>query len=132
MKEKYKLISFNEFGDENGKLVAIENSKNIPFDIKRIFYIYGTEENIIRGQHANKISRFVMVCLSGSCEVKVYDMDEKVEEKFKLTTPNQGLYLDRMIWKDMYNFSKDCVLLVLSDSEYIKDEYVYEKEMRKR
>ena len=132
MKEKYKLISFNEFGGENGKLVAIENSKNIPFDIKRIFYIYGTEENTIRGQHANKISRFVMICLSGSCEVKVYDMDEKIEEKYKLNTPNQGLYLDRMIWKDMYNFSKDCVLLVLSDSEYIKDEYVYEKEMRKR
>ena len=73
-----------------------------------------------------------MICLSGSCEVKVYDMDEKIEEKYKLNTPNQGLYLDRMIWKDMYNFSKDCVLLVLSDSEYIKDEYVYEKEMRKR
>ena len=127
MKEKYKLISFNEFGDENGKLVAIENSKNIPFDIKRIFYIYGTEENTIRGQHANKISRFVMICLSGSCEVKVYDMDEKIEEKYKLNTPNQGLYLDRMIWKDMYNFSKDCVLLVLSDSEYIKDEYIYIK-----
>ena len=127
MKEKYKLISFNEFGDENGKLVAIENSKNIPFDIKRIFYIYGTEENTIRGQHANKISRFVMICLSGSCEVKVYDMDEKIEEKYKLNTPNQGLYLDRMIWKDMYNFSKDCVLLILSDSEYIKDEYIYKK-----
>lgn len=127
MSEKYKLINFNEFGDESGKLVAIENRKNIPFDIKRTFYIYGIKEGIVRGQHANKISRFVLICLSGSCEVKVYDMEEKIEENFVLDSPKKGLYLDRMIWKDMYNFSKDCVLLVLADSEYIKDEYIYEK-----
>lgn len=127
MNEKYKIINFNEFGDENGKLVAIENSENIPFDIKRVFYIYGTKERIVRGQHANKISRFVLICLSGSCEVKVYDMEEKIEENFVLDSPKKGLYLDRMIWKDMYNFSEDCVLLVLSDSEYMKDEYVYKK-----
>lgn len=127
MSEKYKLINFDEFGDESGKLVAIENSKNIPFDIKRTFYIYGTKEGIVRGQHANKISRFVLICLSGSCEVKVYDLDKKIEENFVLDSPKKGLYLDRMIWKDMYNFSENCVLLVLSDSEYIKDEYIYEK-----
>lgn len=127
MKEKYRLINFNEFGDINGKLIAIENSKNIPFDIKRIFYIYGTKYGIVRGQHANKISRFILICLSGNCEVKVYDMEEKIEEKFVLDSPQKGLYLDRMVWKDMYNFSKDCVLLVLSDSEYIKNEYIYKK-----
>lgn len=127
MKEKYKLINFDEFGDENGKLVAIENNKNIPFDIRRIFYIYGTKNGVVRGQHANRISRFILICLMGSCEVKVYDMKEKIEENFKLDSPTKGLYLDRMIWKDMYNFSEDCVLLVLSDSEYIKDEYIYEK-----
>lgn len=127
MNERYKIINFNEFGDENGKLVAIENSKNIPFEIKRVFYIYGTKENVVRGQHANKISRFVLICLSGSCEVKIYDMEEKIEENFILDSPQKGLYLDRMIWKDMYNFSENCVLLVLSDSEYIKDEYIYEK-----
>ncbi|STO31153.1 WxcM-like, C-terminal [Fusobacterium necrogenes] len=127
MKEKYKLINFDEFGDENGKLVAIENNKNIPFDIRRIFYIYGTKNGVVRGQHANRISRFILICLMGSCEVKVYDMKEKIEENFKLDSATKGLYLDRMIWKDMYNFSEDCVLLVLSDSEYIKDEYIYEK-----
>ena len=60
-------------------------------------------------------------------KVKVYDMEEKIEEKFVLDSPQKGLYLDRMVWKDMYNFSKDCVLLVLSDSEYIKNEYIYKK-----
>lgn len=125
--KKYEIINFNEFGDASGKLVAIENGKNIPFDIKRTFYIYGTKEGIVRGQHANKISRFVLICLSGSCEVRVYDMEEKIEENFILDSPKKGLYLDRMIWKDMHNFSKDCVLLVLSDSEYIKDEYIYKK-----
>lgn len=127
MKKKYEIINFNEFGDNKGKLTVIENSKNIPFDIKRIFYIYGTKEGIIRGQHANKISRFVLICLSGSCEVKVYDINEKKEEIFILDSLTKGLYLDRMVWKDMYNFSENCVLLVLSDSEYIKDEYIYEK-----
>lgn len=127
MNKKYEIINFDEFGDDKGKLIAIENSKNIPFDIKRVFYIYGTKEGVVRGQHANKISRFVLVCLSGSCEVKVYDMKEKIEENFILDSPMKGLYLDRMVWKDMYNFSEECVLLVLSDSEYIKDEYVYEK-----
>ncbi|RHF69174.1 sugar 3,4-ketoisomerase [Fusobacterium mortiferum] len=125
--KRYKIINFNEFGDENGKLIAIENSKHIPFDIKRVFYIYGTKNGVVRGQHANRISRFVLICLSGSCEVKIYDKEEKIEENFILDSPKKGLYLDRMIWKDMYNFSKDCVLLVLSDSEYIKDEYIYEK-----
>lgn len=127
MNEKYKLINFNEFGDESGKLIAIENSENIPFDIKRVFYIYGTKNGVVRGQHANKISRFVLIALSGSCKVRVYDMESKVEEKFLLNTPKIGLYLDKMVWKDMYEFSEDCVLLVLSDSEYIKDEYIYFK-----
>lgn len=127
MNKKYEIINFSEFGDNRGKLTVIENSKNIPFDIKRIFYIYDTKEEVVRGQHANKISRFILICLSGSCEVKVCDLDDKKEDIFILDSPTKGLYLDRMVWKDMYNFSKDCVLLVLSDSEYIKDEYIYEK-----
>lgn len=87
--KRYKIINFNEFGDENGKLIAIENSKHIPFDIKRVFYIYGTKNGVVRGQHANRISRFVLICLSGSCEVKIYDKEEKIEENFILDSPKK-------------------------------------------
>lgn len=120
--KKYKIIDFKELGDLRGKLVVVEGMKDIPFEIKRIFYIYGTKPNVIRGQHANKISRFILINLSGECKVKVND--GKNEEVFILNKPNQGIYLDRMVWKDMYDFSEDSILLVLSDSEYINDEYI--------
>lgn len=120
--KKYKIIDFKELGDLRGKLVVIEGTKDIPFEIKRIFYIYGTRSDVIRGQHANKISRFILINLSGECKVKVND--GKNEEVFILNKPNQGIYLDRMVWKDMYDFSEDSILLALSDSEYISDEYI--------
>lgn len=120
--KKYKIIDFKELGDLRGKLVVVEGMKDIPFEIKRIFYIYGTRPDVIRGQHANKISRFILINLSGECKVKVND--GKNEEVFILNKPNQGIYLDRMVWKDMYDFSDDSILLALSDSEYINDEYI--------
>lgn len=120
--KKYKIIDFKELGDLRGKLVVVEGMKDIPFEIKRIFYIYGTKPDVIRGQHANKVSRFILINLSGECKVKVND--GKNEEVFILNKPNQGIYLDRMVWKDMYDFSEDSILLALSDSEYISDEYI--------
>lgn len=122
MKKKYELLEFQELGDERGQLVVIENLKDIPFEIKRIFYIYGTKPNIIRGQHANKISRFVLINLAGKCKIKVNDGEN--EEIIILDKPHCGVYLDRMVWKDMYDFSEDSILLVLSDSVYLKDEYI--------
>lgn len=92
--------------------------KDIPFEIKRIL----TKPYVIRGQHANKVSRFILINLSGECKVKVND--GKNEEVFILNKPSQGIYLDRMVWKDMYDFSEDSILLALSDSEYISDEYI--------
>lgn len=120
--KKYKLLEFPELGDERGHLVVIENLKDIPFEIKRIFYIYGTKPNVVRGQHANKISRFVLINLCGSCKIKVNDGEN--EEIIILDKPHHGIYLDRMVWKDMYDFSEDSILLVLSDSVYLKDEYI--------
>lgn len=127
--KKYKIIDFKELGDLRGKLVVVEGMKDIPFEIKRIFYIYGIRPDVIRGQHANKISRFILINLSGECKVKVND--GKNEEVFILNKPNQGIYLDRMVWKDMYDFSDDSILLALSDSEYISDEYIKDIEEMK-
>ncbi len=130
MEKKYKLLEFPELGDERGHLVVIENLKNIPFEIKRIFYIYGTKPDVIRGQHANKISRFVLINLCGSCKIKVNDGEN--EEIIILDKPHHGIYLDRMVWKDMYDFSEDSILLVLSDSVYLKDEYIRDINLLKK
>lgn len=118
----YWQIDFHELGDERGKLVVAESFGKIPFNIKRIFYIYGSDYDVIRGQHANKNSEFVLINVAGSCEVKV-DTGKK-EQIFYLNKPNKGLYINKMVWKDMYNFSKDSVLLVLSNTVYDAKEYI--------
>lgn len=120
--EKCEIINFRESGDQNGKLIAIEGNKNIPFDIKRIFYIYGSNSDAIRGQHANRDSEFVLINVSGKCAIKL--KDGKNERIVYLDKPNKGLYIPRMVWKDMYDFSKDSVLLVLANTYYNKDEYI--------
>lgn len=122
LKEECKLIEFVERGDSNGKLVAIESSKDVPFEIKRIFYIYGTTPDTVRGRHANKKSEFVLVNLKGSCKVRLYDDSE--EYIVTLDKPNVGVYVPKMVWKDMYDFSKESLLLVLSNEHYDEIEYV--------
>lgn len=131
--ELYKELYFDELGDERGHLVVAEFPHNIPFVIKRIFYIYGSDRNIVRGKHANRKSEFVLINVSGSCKVKVDTGKEK--KIINLDKPHKGLYLNKMIWKDMYDFSDDSVLLVLSNIAYDSDEYIrdydeYLKEMR--
>jgi len=120
--ELYKELNFNELGDERGRLVIAEVPLNIPFDIKRIFYIYDTKGEIIRGQHANLNSEFVLINLCGKCKVK---LDTGKEQKIvELDRPHKGLYLNKMVWKDMYDFSDDSILLVLSSHVYDANEYI--------
>lgn len=104
-------------------LVALENQANSPFDIKRAFYIFNVPNGVERGNHANKYSKFLFIALSGSCKIMLDNSFTQI--KFTLDSPKQGLYIDNMIWKKMYDFSPDCVLLVLSDCYYDKDEYLY-------
>lgn len=118
----YKVINIEEFGDERGKLAVVENSKNIPFDIKRIFYVYGVTDGKSRGNHANINSKFFMICLNGSCKVKINNGSQ--EEMVVLDTPCKGVFINSGTWKEMFDFSRDSVLLVLSDSFYDKDEYI--------
>ena len=119
---KFGMIDFKIFGDNRGKLAVFENGNNLPFDLKRIFYSYDLPFNAIRGCHANRKSKFVLISVSGSCQVKVDDGINK--QDFLLDTPEKGLFLDRMVWKEMYNFSEDNVLLVLSDQLYDSEEYI--------
>ena len=120
------IIEFPELGDERGHLVVAESMKNIPFDIKRIFYIYGSDNSVIRGQHANEFSQFMLINVAGKSKVKI-DYGDDNFEVFDLNKPNIGLFIPRMVWKDMYDFSNDSVLLCLSDTIYNASEYIRDK-----
>jgi dTDP-4-dehydrorhamnose 3,5-epimerase-like enzyme len=122
----YKLYTLKNFGDERGSLIPIEEGNNVDFDVRRAFYIYGTTPGTVRGAHANKYSEFLMVVVSGSCKVLVDNGLKK--EVINLNQPNQALYLNKMIWKEMYDFSSDAVLLVLSNEKYNENEYIREYE----
>jgi dTDP-4-dehydrorhamnose 3,5-epimerase-like enzyme len=133
LSEQYKLIYFKDLGDERGNLVVIEGEgMDIPFDIKRVFYIYGSDATVVRGQHANRETEFLLVNVKGSSKVKVDNGTDS--EVIVLDRPGMGLYIPPMLWKDMYDFSPDSVLLVLASrhydgKEYIRDYQEYLKEI---
>ena len=122
IKDQYKILEFGDLGDERVKLVVVEGAMDIPFEIKRVFYIYGSDSSVIRGQHANRDSEFVLINVSGSSKVRVDNGFE--EEIIELNRPRMGLYLPTMVWKDMYDFSEDSVLLVLANTHYDGNEYI--------
>lgn len=123
MKEEVRMLEFPQRGDERGQMVVVEGMQDIPFEIKRIFYIYGSDSDVVRGQHANRRSQFVLINVSGKSKVKVRD-GKGNEAVFSLNRPHTGIYLPKMIWKDMYDFSEDSVLLVLASEHYDAEEYI--------
>lgn len=122
LEEKCKILYFNDLGDERGKLVVVEGEQAIPFKIERVFYIYDSDSSVVRGEHANRESEFVLINVSGTSKVRV--TDGKEEMIISLDKPMMGLYIPKMIWKDMYDFSKDSVLLVLASTHYDGTEYI--------
>lgn len=122
MIENCRYLEFDQKGDERGHLVVVEAMKDVPFDIKRIFYIYGSDKDVIRGNHANQLSEFVLINVSGSSKIKV--KDGKKEKIFSLDRPHTGVYIPKMVWKEMYDFSIDSVLLVISSELYHPEEYI--------
>lgn len=126
LKEKCPIIEFKDLGDERGKLVVVEGGVNIPFDIARVFYIYGSDKTIVRGQHANRDSEFVLINVAGKSKVRITDTKEELI--VELNKPMMGVYIPKMIWKDMYDFSSDSVLLVLASTHYDAKEYIRDYE----
>lgn len=118
-----RTLEFPQFGDERGHLVVVEGLKDIPFEIRRIFYIYGSQSDVVRGKHANRRSEFVLINVAGSSKVRAKD-GKGNELIFSLNRPHTGIYLPRMIWKEMYDFSEDSILLVLSSEVYDSQEYI--------
>ena len=117
-----KTIDFKILGDERGALVALENNKNIPFEIKRVYYIYGTVAGVRRGFHAHKALKQVAICLTGTCKFLLDDGKNK--EIVELNKKTEGLLIESMVWREMFDFSADCVLMVLADELYDEADYV--------
>jgi dTDP-4-dehydrorhamnose 3,5-epimerase-like enzyme len=116
------LISFKTLGDERGSLIALEENYNTPFAIKRVYYIFDTKEGVRRGFHAHIDLKQIAICVKGSC---TFVLDNgKNREEIVLDSPDSGLLIEGLVWREMYNFSPDCVLLVLASEHYDEDDYI--------
>jgi len=117
-----KWIDFPEFSDSRGNLIAIEENKNIPFEIKRVYYIYATERGTSRGFHAHKTLQQVAVCIAGHCTMLLDNGKEQA--RVILNSPGKGIFIGNMIWREMHDFSPDCILLVFADNHYNASDYI--------
>ena len=117
-----KKYLFQQHGDARGMLVAVEQQKDIPFEIKRDYYIYATRPDVRRGFHAHKTLKQVLICVHGSCKILLDDGMDR--ENIVLDKPYEGLHVPKGIWREMYDFSPDAVLLVLASDMYNEDDYI--------
>ncbi len=120
--KEFEFDVLTDSASSRGSLVALEEKINIPFELKRVFYIYNLNSFASRGAHAHKISNQILICVNGSCEVLLDDGKEN--RSILLNKPNKGILQENMIWGEMYNFSKDCILMVLSDTHYDANDYI--------
>ena len=118
----YELMNFQTLGDERGSLIAIEEGYNAPFEIKRVYYIFDTKKGVIRGYHAHINLKQIAIAVKGSCTF-VIDNGKKREE-ILLDNPNKGLLIEGLIWREMKDFSEDCVLLVIASEHYDENDYI--------
>jgi len=119
---KKNLLSFSIIGDERGNLVSLEELKNVPFAIKRIYYLYDLQRNFPRGFHAHKNLQQVLICIKGSCNVLLDNGQER--QSYHLDQPHFSLFIDRMIWHEMHDFSDECVLVVIASDYYDENDYI--------
>lgn len=113
---------FQSLEDERGSLVILEALKHVPFEIKRMYYIFGVSEEQRRGFHAHKRLMQMAFVIKGSCKMLMDDGAKKVE--VTLNSAKEGLLIEPMVWHEMYGFSGDCVLMVLADEQYDEEDYV--------
>lgn len=119
---KVKKYPFQVHGDERGQLIAIEELKETPFEIKRIYYMFDTKENVRRGYHSHRSLEQILVCVHGSCKIVFDDGYERKE--FVLDRPDEGIYVGPNIWREMFDFSADAVLMVLASQPYDEKDYI--------
>ena len=117
-----RLITLALRGDERGRLVAIEENSDVPFAIARVYYVYATTPGTTRGLHAHRALNQLAVAVAGSCTMLLDDGARRVA--MRLDDPAAGLTLGPMIWREMSDFSPDCVLMVLADAAYDEADYI--------
>ncbi|WP_044411491.1 sugar 3,4-ketoisomerase [Thiomicrospira microaerophila] len=117
-----KTISLKPLGDERGSLIALEGNKNVPFNIKRVYYIFNTQQGVARGFHAHRNLKQLAVCVTGSCR---FILDNgKQRETIRLDNATKGLLLEDLIWREMHDFTPDCVLMILASEYYDETDYI--------
>lgn len=113
---------FQPHGDDRGQLVALEEFKDIPFEIKRVYYMYDTAQGVHRGFHAHRNLKQILICIHGTCKIL---LDNGAEKKIvPLEKPYEGLYVASSMWREMYDFSEDAVLMVLASEYYDETDYI--------
>lgn len=113
---------FQPHGDERGQLIALEEYNDIPFKIRRVYFMYDTKEGVHRGFHAHKNLEQILVCIHGTCKIL---LDSGTEKKIvHLEKPYEGLYVASNMWREMYDFSPDAVLVVLASEIYKESDYI--------
>ena len=130
---RYRSVELARLDDSRGSLVSLESSRSIPFQIRRVYYIFDTRHGESRGYHAHRKLKQLVVCVSGKCRIYVHDGANQAE--FLLDRPTKGLVIDGMVWREMHDFSTDCVLMVLADEYYDEGDYirnfaVFQREVR--
>ncbi len=117
-----QLVNLDIKGDDRGSLISLESHKNIPFEIKRVYYIFGTVEGVSRGFHAHKELHQIAVCVKGSCR---FILDDGIRrEEVVLNSPQKSISIGPMIWREMHDFSEDCIVLVLASAHYDESDYI--------
>lgn len=117
-----KKITFQTHGDSRGQLVALEEMKDIPFKIKRVYYMYDTTKGVRRGFHAHKELQQILICTSGECKILMDDGTEK--QIVTLNSPDEGLFVDKLIWHEMFDFSDGAILMSIASDYYDESDYL--------
>ena len=117
-----KILTFPIIGDSRGSLIALETFENIPFDVKRVYYMFDTLSGVSRGFHAHQNLKQVLICVKGSCRILLDDGNSK--DNIILDSPQTGLLIESLVWREMHDFSEDCVLLVLASEYYDETDYI--------
>lgn len=130
MRMKVTTVDLQVHGDERGSLVALEDQKNIPFAIRRVYYLFATKPGVRRGMHAHRNLQQLVVAVRGSCHFLLDDGKERI--KLLLDDPEKGLLVDSMVWREMYDFSTDCVLMVLASAHYDANDYIRDYDQFRR
>lgn len=123
---EYSILNFHVHGNHQGKLVALEKGDDFPFDIRRVYYIWDTAHDVIRGKHAHRKLEQVIICMSGSCDFILDNGKERTT--VHLDSPAQGLHIKHAIWREFTNFSDDCVVAVLASEHYDEADYIRDYE----